>query len=253
MILHYQDIQKSTLSFQKKLKYSDTCSFIPIHFKDKYAIQTPTMHVPYGIIQTENGKHFLDITFYNSTNDNDLKEFLKSLKLIYKAIQTKYDSYLVNHFLKDTQFNESLRLKVDQNALFFNEAKQKINTVKSNYYGRFLISLYGLWIMNDQIWVQWILIQAKMIEPVFFKNLLIDETINQNKEQNLNKKQNQPNKNIPPPPPLPQFKKYDPKIKIVKKKQIINKSEKHFDVPTIEELQTILSNLKNHNLRENKI
>ena len=71
--------------------------------------------------------------------------------------------------------------------------------------------------------------------------------------QNLNKKQNQPNKNIPPPPPLPQFKKYDPKIKIIKKKKIIKKPEKHFDVPTIEELQTILSNLKNHNLRENKI
>ena len=238
MILHYQDIQKSILSFQKKLKYSDNYSFIPVHFKEKYAIQTPTMYVPYGIIQTENDKQFLDITFYNSNNDNDLKDFLKSLKLIYKAIQTKYEEYPVNQFLKKTQFNESLRLKVDPNALFFNEAKQKIDTVKSNYYGRFLISLYGLWIINDQIWVQWILLQAKMIEPVFFKSILIDETIIP-KNKHIQK-----NKNIPPPPPLPQFKKYDPKIKIVKKNKTIKKTEKHFDVPTIEELQTILSNLK---------
>lgn len=246
MILHYQDINQSTLSFHKTLKYSDNCSFIPVHFKDKYAIQTPTMYIPYGIIQNNN-KRFLDITFYNIDNDNDLKEFLNSLKLIYKVILTKYKEYSVNDFLKNTQFNQSLRLKVDQNALFFNEAKQKINTVKSNYYGRFLISLYGLWLINNEIWIQWILIQAKMIEPVYFTNLLIDENSNQ---QNMNKK------NIPPPPPLPQFKKSSSKI-IIKKSSSNKKdkyiSNKHFEVPSIEELQTILSKLKKSNLRENKI
>ena len=243
MILHYQDIQQSTLSFQKKLKYSDSCSFIPVHFKDKYAIQTPTMHVPYGIIKNENGKQFLDITFYNQENDTDLKDFLKSLKLIYKAIQTNCEKYNINNFLKQTQFNESLRLKVDSNALFFNEAKQQINTVKSNYYGRFLISLYGLWVINDEIWIQWILLQAKMIEPVFFKNLLIDE---KNKEKNQKK-------SIPPPPPLPQFQKTEHKIIIHKNKKNKPSTEKHFKAPTIEELQSILSNLKNNHLRENKI
>jgi hypothetical protein len=247
MILHYQDIPKSNISFHTKLKYSDNCSFIPISFKNNHAIQTPMMYIPYGIFTNENNKRFLDITFYNIDNDTILRDFYNSLKKIFRIIQKKYKNIKVNSFLKNTIFGDSLRLKIDQNALFFNEAKQKIDTVKSNYYGRFLISLYGLWIINDQIWVQWILLQAKMIEPVFFKSLLIDETIIPNN------KHIQKNKNIPPPPPLPQFKNYDPKIKIVKKNKTIKKTEKHFDVPTIEELKTILSNLKKSNLRENKI
>ena len=234
MILHYHDIPQSTLSFQKKLKYSDSCSFIPVSFKDKYAIQTPTMHVPYGIIKNDNEKQFLDITFYNKENDSDLKDFIKSLKLIYKVIQQKYEKYNVNLFLKQTQFNESLRLKVDTNALFFNEAKQKIHKVKSNYYGRFLISLSGLWIINDEIWIQWILLQAKMIEPVFFKNLLIDV-----QHPGIDKK-----KPIPPPPPLPAFKKSNYQIIITKNKKKGPSIETHFEAPTIDELQSILSNLK---------
>ena len=241
MILHYQDIPKSTISFHTKLKYSDNCSFIPISFKNNHAIQTPMMYIPYGIFTNENNKRFLDITFYNIDNDIILRDFYNSLKKIFRIIQKKYKNIKVNSFLKNTSFGDSVRLKIDQNALFFNEAKQKIDSIKSNLYGQFLISLHGMWNINDEIWIQWILIQGKIKTPVYFSNLLIDENI---KEPILN---NQFKKNIPPPPPLPQFKKTNSKIKIIKKKKMENKSEKHFEVPTIEELQTILSNLKNVN------
>ena len=100
----------------------------------------------------------------------------------------------------------------------------------------FLISLHGLWIIENEIWIQWILIQAKMIEPIQFTNLLIDEKITHKKP-------------IPPPPPLPIFKKSDNKI-IIKKTNKMNEinNKPKFEVPSIEELQTILSNLKNINL-----
>ena len=236
MILHHHKLKQSSLSFHTELKFSDTCSFIPISFIDKYVIQTPSMYAPYGIFTTDNNKRFLDITFYNKENDIEVNNFLRSLDIIYKVIKKKYNNYHVNPFLKNTQFNESIRLKIDQNALFFNHAKQKIDSIKSGYYGRFLISLHGLWIINNEIWIQWILIQGKMIEPVQFKNLLIDENI-----MPINKKP------IPPPPPLPVFKKSDYKIKIKKKSGKKNK-EHHFEVPSIEELQTVLSNLKNIHL-----
>ena len=238
MILHHHKVKQSSLSFHTKLKYSDTCSFIPISLSDTYAIQTPSMYAPYGICTADNNKRYVDITFYNKENDTEVSDFLKSLTIIYKVIKKKYDDrYHVNPFLKQTQFNESMRLKVDQNALFFNHAKQKIDSIQSNYYGRYLISLHGLWIINHEIWIQWILIQGKMIEPVRFKNLLIDEII-----LPISKKP------IPPPPPLPIFKKSDHKIKIIKNSKKANHKGKQFEVPSIEELQIILSNLKNIHL-----
>lgn len=238
MILHHNKLKQSSLSFQTELKYSDTCSFIPISFTDnKYVIQTPSLYAPYGIFSTENNKRYIDVTFYNKENDKEVNDFLESLIIIYKVIKKKYDNnYHVNPFLKQTQFNESMRLKIDSNALFFNQGKQVIDSIKPNYYGRYLISLYGLWMIENEIWIQWILVQAKMIEPIQFKNLLIDENITHKKP-------------IPPPPPLPVFKKSDHKI-IIKKTNKINKinNKPKFEVPSIEELQTILSNLKNIHL-----
>ena len=72
-----------------------------------------------------------------------------------------------------------------------------------------------------------------MNQPIQIKNLLIDEKI-------ISKK-------IPPPPPLPIFKKSTSKIVIKKKDKIKYKKDSRFDAPTIEELQTILSNLKTIN------
>ena len=206
-------------------------------------IQTPSLYAPYGIFTTDNNKRYIDICFYNKENDEEVTDFLKSLEIIYKVIKKKYDHYQVNPFLRQTQFNESMRLKIDPSALFFNHAKQKIDSIKSNYYGRYLISLHGLWIVNNEVWIQWILIQGKMIEPVQFKNLLIDEKI-------ISIRKPIP---PPPPPPLPIFKKTDHKIKIKKNPTRSNKKGNQFEVPSIEELKMILSNLKNTHLSENKI
>ena len=234
MILHHTKISQTSFLFKKKLKYSDDCDFIPIKIKDYSAIQTPLMFVPYGIFKIQNtNKQIIDITFYNLENDTQLNHFKESLQKIYKVIKNKYKDLNVNPFLKETPFNESLRLKVDSNALFYNSDKQLIDNIRSNCYGRFLIQLSGLWVINKEIWVQWILIQGKVNQPIQIKNLLIDEKI-------ISKK-------IPPPPPLPIFKKSTSKIVIKKKDKIKYKKDSRFDAPTIEELQTILSNLKTIN------
>lgn len=234
MILHHTKLPQTSFLFKKKLKYSDDCDFIPIKIKDYSAVQTPLMFVPYGIFKIHNtNKQIIDITFYNLENDTELNHFKESLQKIYKVIKNKYKDLNVNPFLKETPFNESLRLKVDSNALFYNSDKQLIDNIRSNCYGRFLIQLSGLWVINKEIWVQWILIQGKVNQPIQIKNLLIDEKI-------ISKK-------IPPPPPLPIFKKSTSKIVIKKKDKIKSKKVSGFDAPTIEELQTILSNLKTIN------
>jgi hypothetical protein len=235
MILHHNKLSQSSFIFKKKLKYSDECEFIPIKIKGYTAIQTPLMFIPYGIFTIHNkNKKIIDITFYNLENDTQLNHFKQSLQKIYKVIKNKYKDLNVNPFLKETPFNESLRLKIDSNALFYNSDKQLIENIRSNCYGRFLIQLSGLWVINKEIWVQWILIQGKVNQTIQIKNLLIDEKI-------ISKK-------IPPPPPLPIFKKSTSKI-IIKKKNKTESSKKgsEFEAPTIEELQTILLNLKTIN------
>ena len=61
MILHHNKLKQSSLSFNTELKYSKTCSFIPISFTDnKHVIQTPSLYAPYGIFSTDNNKRYVD-------------------------------------------------------------------------------------------------------------------------------------------------------------------------------------------------
>jgi len=44
--------------------------------------------------------------------------------------------------------------------------KHPLETISSFSYGTFLVDLHGLWISNKEIWFQWYLVQAKIIEPI---------------------------------------------------------------------------------------
>ena len=209
MIINYKDIHKIELSFYKPLKYSNDYSFIPIRIKNKYVFQTPYMFIPYGIVNTYNNK-IIDLSFYNKENDKSVEDFHNSLVNIYLTIQKKYKSYKVNSFFKKTQYEDLIRLKIKNNVLYFNSAKQQIDTIQANSYGRFLIHLYGLWISKNEIWIQWHLIQAQMIEPIQFNHFYIDQSTNE--KTNIKK-------SPPPPPPLPKFKKTTSTFNIRKSKK----------------------------------
>ena len=291
MIIHHKDdFDNYEIRFLKKLKYSDDFTFIPIKIKKNkithnFILQTPFLFAPYGIQETIKKKQVIDLSFLNKENDNNCNIFLDNLKNIYDKINEKYSSqFKVNHFLKNTFYNECMRLKIN-NSLFFDSDKNLIDTIKSFSYGIFIIQLHGLWINDNNIWIQWYLIQGKIMDPIHFDEYsFINELENNNNmNQILTKydkmlkmgvpkeaieRQKLLDNHIPPPPPLPisstsstsQSSNQIPKIKaedlqniVLKKPKKINKNKQKvknnnlFEPPSLEELQTTLAKLKKIN------
>ena len=177
MIIHHkEDFSQYSLNIHKELKYSDSFIFVPLSIVDiqsqqtrKCIFQTPLLFSPYGIQETQNHKKIIDLSFQNKENDSEIFEFLKKLKKIYKTIHRKYDEfdeYDVNSFLKDTQFDECMRLKIDSDMLIYDNHKNLLSEIDSFSYGYYLIHLHGLWISGKSVWFQWYLLQAKIFRPV---------------------------------------------------------------------------------------
>ena len=146
MIIHHSESIKSYQLFIKKpLKYSEKFTFIPIRFKKdkiyhKCIFQTPLLFTPYGIKCTQNNKNIIDITFQNIENDKSQKLFHSNLKYIYDVVYEKYKyDYIVNDFLKRTDFNDCLRLKISDNTIIFDEFKNMIDDINNYSYGNFII------------------------------------------------------------------------------------------------------------------
>lgn len=286
MIIHHSENLKSYPFFiQKPLKYSDKFTFIPIKcMKDKIyqkcILQTPLLFTPYGIKKTQKDKDIIDITFQNIENDKSQRIFRENLKYIYDNVYEKYKyDYIVNDFLKMTDFNDCLRLKLNSNTTIFDEYKNIIEVIDNYSYGHFIIELEGLWLNEDNIWFQWNLLQAKIKIPTYLSEYSFIDEIHETKE--VSKKEDKYDKmlkmgvpqaaverqkimdgKIPPPPPPPNLinmktKSYSvPKINasdlrnvVLKKgkpitKQKPKKISNHFEPPSLEELQSTLSRLK---------
>jgi len=288
MIIHYkEDLSQYSIVLSGPLKYSESFTFVPIKFhKDndyhKCILQTPLLFSPFGIQTLPNGKRVIDISFQNKNNDNSQSSFLYNLNRIYKIINRKYKSkYKVNPFIKNTDFNECIRLKLLESTSLYDESRNNIQTINRFTYGSFIIHLEGLWINKNDIWFQWTLLQACAKIPIHLKEYSFIDEIHEvkNKEKKISDKYDKMLKmgvpkeavirqqimdgKIPPPPPPPGesaqvvIKSRDiPKIKAsdlmnvkLKKgksrpKKIIEKDPNHFEPPTLEELQTTLSRLR---------
>ena len=233
MIIHHsENIKSYHLFIQKPLKYSDKFTFIPIRFKKekefiKCILQTPLLFTPYGICKTQNNKNIIDISFQNIDNDKSQHVFHKNLKYIYDTVYNKYKyDYIVNDFLKTTDFNDCLRLKINNTTKLFDESKNNIEKIENYSYGNFIIELEGLWLNEDNIWFQWNLLQAKIKLPTHLTEYsFIDEIVVHKIDDKYDKmlKMGVPKaaverqrlldgkgsskgistKGIPPPPPLP--------------------------------------------------
>jgi len=276
MIIHHSERIKSYQLFIKKpLKYSEKFTFVPIRLKKdkvyhKCIFQTPLLFTPYGINSTQNNKRIIDITFQNIENDNSQKVFHSNLKYIYDTVYEKYKyDYIVNEFLKKTDFNDCLRLKISNNTILFDEFKNTIDDITNYSYGNFIIELEGLWLNEDNIWFQWNLLQAKIRVPTHLKEYsFIDEireaTIKEDKYEKMIKMGvpkeavdrqrildgNLPNNKVPhgkiphgkipaPPPPPPNFSSHNkktynvPKIKASDLQNVILKKGKPISKPKV--------------------
>lgn len=281
MIIHYKELNEILLGKKIDLKYSEEFSFVPlkIYHNNKFkdcVFQTPKLFLPYGKQRLDNGKYVIDLSFQNKDNDLDNKIFLKILKKIFHTIKETYKDYNVNSFLKKTNFDYTMRLKVSLDSKFYDTSKKQLYKIDPFSYGIFIIGLEGIWIHNNEIWFQWYLLQGKMERPSFLEEYSFIEDYNEEIKDKYEKMKSMGvplgaielqkkldrnlNKNIPSPPvppPLPNFKRSLPvsKIKasdlqsvVLKKSKKIERkkiySKTGFEPPSLEELQTTLSKLK---------
>ncbi len=275
MIIHHENIQNITLGIKNKLKYSKEYTFIPLQIfhENQFTdciFQTPKLFIPYGIKTLENNKKILDLSFQNIENDNKLEKFKLFLEKIIIIIKHKFKEYNINSFLKQTNYDDCMRFKID-NSRIYDQNKNEINIINSFSYGIFIIYLRGLWLNNNNIWFQWTILQSKIEIPICLNNYsFIEKECKYEKmikmgvpieAVNLKKKLDNKKNSIPPPPPPlppPNFKSTNsiPKIKasdlqnvVLKKAKPIQKQKKikksnHFEPPSLEELQLTISKLK---------
>jgi hypothetical protein len=284
MIIHHsENLKQFQISLCKPLKYSDEFTFIPIKLSKqnknyKCIFQTPNLFTPFGIQVLPNRKRVIDISFQNSENDKSQCDFINNLRCIQNCIHRKYrGKYKVNSFIKTTDYKECMRLKLSENTTIYDDEKNIISNIDRFSYGEYIIQLEGIWINKNDIWFQWVLLQAKIRLPTHLREYsFIDEIhetpIIDNKYDKMLKmgvpkeavnRQKMIDGKIPPPPPPPNLsnsnmKSYDiPKInasdlqnvvlkkaKHIKKKKIIQRDSNNFEPPTLEELQITLSKLR---------
>tara|TARA_Y100001958_G_C21247921_1_gene579909 strand:- start:6625 stop:7338 length:714 start_codon:yes stop_codon:yes gene_type:complete len=231
MIIHYKNnFNKLNIKYKISQKYSDEYTYQPIFINKKQllVIQTPSLFVPFGI-QEFDGKKRIIISFQNKINDPYNKKFLDDLHILYNKVKDQYHNYNINPFIYLSSYDECMKLKINNNIISFNQYQNKIDIIKPYSYCSFLIHLSGLWILKDDIFFDWKLLQIRYDEPLYYKTY---QFIPDSK----------PISKIPPPPPLPSkliTKKYERKKKVIK-----NKDKSNFIAPNLNDIQNALSKLK---------
>ena len=198
MILN-QSLDYNKINIKIKQDFTNGYTFVPIKYDDKdIVIQTPKLFIPFNI-SCFNCKRYLDLSFQNIKNDKNVKLLYDNLELLLKKIRDCSKKYIIINFLKEFNNNFLIRLKVLNNTLFFDQNKKKIETIESCTYGSFIIHLNGIWLIDNKLTFNWILLQGKIDMPLYLNEYaFIDENEIQYKKKGKGK-------GIPPPPPLDNF------------------------------------------------
>ena len=229
-------LDSKNINYKRKLKYSEEFSFVGISYlKRDFCIQTPKLYSKYGL-NKKYDKYFIDLSLQNICNDDNIKILLDDFNMIYDTIKNKYKNYNVVNPIK----NDSIRFKTKSDFKVYDSNRKLIESVLPNTYGNYIIYLQGIWLIDNDIYFQWYTLQAKIDMPLNLEEYAFLDSI-----KNIPKPPPLPNF-IPKPPPLPNFKKVEKK-NIEKKKVVKNVVKKEIDVPTLEEIMLALSKLKTIN------
>lgn len=229
-------LDSKNINYKKKLKYSEEFSFVGISYlKKDFCIQTPKLYSKYGL-NKKYDKYFIDLSLQNICNDDNIKILLDDFNMIYDIIKNKYKNYNVVNPLK----NNTIRFKTKSDFKIYDSNRKLIESVLPNTYGNYIIYLQGIWLIDNDIYFQWYTLQAKIDMPLNLEEYAFSDSV-----KNIPKPPPLPNF-IPKPPPLPNFKKLEKK-NIEKKKVVKNVVKKEIDVPTLEEIMLALSKLKTIN------
>ena len=247
MILHHKGltIDEGLIKFKKGFKYSDNMSFIPIYYnKKEILIQSPNMYIPFDVIEyKENNKKYLDLSFQD-LGDKETNDFLNNLAIISKRVKENYSDCCINDFIKERGQYKWIRGKLPTDTLFFDQNKVKLEEIPQKTFGVFILSLNGLWLINNKIWFNWKILQAKLYIPIKLKEYYFID------EEDKNTKITPPRPPPippPPPPPLPSFliKKGTPLKDQISKNKKFKKDVKENDnfTPSINEILFALKKL----------
>uniref|UniRef100_A0A6C0C6F0 Uncharacterized protein n=1 Tax=viral metagenome TaxID=1070528 RepID=A0A6C0C6F0_9ZZZZ len=257
-MIYNQQLNKNNINIKKRLKYSDNCTLIPIKYNNNdLIIQTPKMYIPYGekYVYNNNNKKFVDISFQNINNDNNIKLFYNNLLLIYNKINDFYE-YNVDDIIKKYNKNDLLRLKINKEILIFDQNKKNIDKIINNTYGSFIIYLHGLWLSNNTLYFHFELLQCKIDIPIFLNEYSFIDDVKPDLINNIKKdKGNKSNKGKgkgkgiqPPPPPPPLNEKYEKMIRMgIPKEAVLQKMRLESKVNRIKP-----SDLQNVSLKKTK-
>ena len=231
-MIYNQIINPKNINIKKKLKYSEYCTLIPIKYNNNdLIIQTPKMYIPYGekYVYNNINKKYVDISFLNINNDDNIKIFYDNLNIIYDKINNFYE-YDVDDIIKKYNKNNLLRLKITKNILIYDQNKKNIDEIINNTYGSFIIHLQGLWLMNDTLYFHWELLQCKLDMPIYLSEYSFIDDVKPiiNKGKGMGKSKD----NVPPPPPPPPINsKYDRMIKMGIPKEAVLQKMRLEDAP----------------------
>ena len=214
-MIYNQIINYKNINIKKKLKYSEYCTLIPIKYNNNdLIIQTPKMYIPYGekYVYNNINKKYVDISFLNIENDDNIKIFYDNLNIIYDKINNFYNRYNLDDIIKKYNKNELLRLKMSKDILIYDQNKKNIDKIINNTYGSFIIHLQGLWLMNDTLYFHWELLQCKLDMPIYLSEYSFIEDVKPIINKGNTKGKSKGKDFIPPPPPI--NSKYDRMIKM---------------------------------------
>ena len=178
IILSNDIVDKKKINIKINQFYSDGYTFVPLLYdKEEIIMQTPKLYTQYGI-NNKYDKDFIDLSFRNIINDKSIENFKHNLDVIYLKIANKYkNTYKAINYLKYGDKDITMRLKVQDNLLIFDQKKNKLDKLITNTYGYFLINLQGFWIIENEIYFQWYLLQAKIDIPIYLENYCFVENI----------------------------------------------------------------------------
>lgn len=223
MIHHHSDNLQS-LSFKLKtpLKYSDEFTFIPLQVNNEdFLVQTPRLFTPFGIqvpftdqsstLQNRDKTQVM-ISFQNKDNDSKTTHFLQSLQFIYELVCSHYSSssVQVNEFMKEYKGELIMNAKVKSDVPIFDTMKHRCDELPLYSYASYILYLPGLWVIKDQVWIQWYALQIRVENNIQLTQYAFKEAIP---------------RPPPPPPPPPPMDKYKKMISLGIPSQAVNQQK----------------------------
>lgn len=160
-IIKYNQFNLDYFTYKKKISLNQKYSEIPIYYNNNHLIiQTPVLFVPFEISYYNT----LDISFTNTDDNRDIKQFQDTIKLIINKASKKYKRKFVNPLIEDDYYPCRLRCDVSKNVLIFDENKNLTNvkTFQAKTYCKFLLHISKLWAHKSKYGLSISILQAKL-------------------------------------------------------------------------------------------